>query len=145
MAQNLKSFPSLQETCIWPLGREDPLEKGMAAHSSILVWRTSWTEEPGGQQSMKLQRVRHDWVTNPSWVYICVYIYIYTYIYVHGFAKIFGDVFKYWCLRFKWYLSTLLQHLLLFHSIPCEDTSHGKNSYHKQKLRMIDNLKWASE
>ena len=88
VAQNLTSFPSMQETCIWPLGREDPLEKGMAAHSSILVWRTPWTEEPGGQQSMELQRVRHDWVTNPSWVYICVYIY--TYIHVHGFTKYSG-------------------------------------------------------
>ena len=42
------------------LDREDPLEEGMATHSSILVWRTPWTEEPGGLQSMGLQRVRHD-------------------------------------------------------------------------------------
>ena len=45
-------------------GREDPLEKGMATHSSILAWRIPWTEEPGGLQSMRLQRDRHDWVTN---------------------------------------------------------------------------------
>ena len=43
---------------------EDPLEKGMATHSSILAWRIPWTEEPGGLQSMGLQRVGHDWVTN---------------------------------------------------------------------------------
>ena len=46
-----------------PLGREDPLEKGMTTHSSILTWRISWTEEPGGLQSMGLQRVGHDLAT----------------------------------------------------------------------------------
>ena len=43
------------------LGWEDPLEKEMAAHSNILAWRIPWTEEPGGLQSMGLQRVRHEW------------------------------------------------------------------------------------
>ena len=43
---------------------EDPLEKGMAAHSNILAWRVPWTEEPGRLQSMGLQRVGHDWMTN---------------------------------------------------------------------------------
>ena len=46
------------------LGWEDPLEKEMATHSSILAWKISWTEEPGGLKSMGLQRVRHDWATN---------------------------------------------------------------------------------
>ena len=46
------------------LGREDPLEKEIATHSSILAWETSWTEEPGGLQSMRSPRVRHDWVTD---------------------------------------------------------------------------------
>ena len=50
----------LQETQVRSLGQEDPLEKGMATNSSILAWRISWTEEPGGLQSMGLQRVRHD-------------------------------------------------------------------------------------
>ena len=45
-------------------GREDPLEEDMVTHSSILVWRIPWTEEPGGLQSMELQRVGHDGVTN---------------------------------------------------------------------------------
>ena len=45
------------------LSQEDPLEEGMAIHSSILVWRIPWTEEPGRLQSMGLQRVRHDWAT----------------------------------------------------------------------------------
>ena len=49
------------ETWVWSLGWEDPLEEGIATLSSILAWRIPWTEEPGGLQSMGLQRVRHDW------------------------------------------------------------------------------------
>ena len=49
-----------QETRVGSLGQEDPLEKGKAIHSSILAWRIPWTKEPGGLQSMRLQRVRHD-------------------------------------------------------------------------------------
>ena len=52
-----------QETCVQPLGQEVPLEKKMATHSSILACRIPWTEEPGGLQSMGLQRVRHNWMT----------------------------------------------------------------------------------
>ena len=51
----------LWETWVQFLGWEDPLEKEMATHSSILAWEIPWTEEPGGVQSMGLQRVRHDW------------------------------------------------------------------------------------
>ena len=47
----------MQETLVWSLGQEDPLEKEMATYSSILVWRISWTEEPGGLQSMVLQEL----------------------------------------------------------------------------------------
>ena len=54
----------MQETLVWSLGQEDPLEKGMATHSSILVWRIPWEEEPGGLQSKESQRVGHDWATN---------------------------------------------------------------------------------
>ena len=56
----VKNLPTMQETWVQSLGREDPLEKGMAMHSSILAWRIPWTEEPGGLQSMALQRVGHD-------------------------------------------------------------------------------------
>ena len=59
-AQKVKNLPAMQETQIRSLGREDPLEKGMASHSSILAWRISWIEEPGVLQSMGSQRVRHD-------------------------------------------------------------------------------------
>ena len=52
-----------EELQVQPLGQEDPLEKEMATHSSILAWRIPWTEEPVGLQSMGSQRVRHDWAT----------------------------------------------------------------------------------
>ena len=54
----------MRETWVRPLSQEDPLEKGMATHSSILAWRIPWTEEPGGLQSMGSQRVGHDWAIN---------------------------------------------------------------------------------
>ena len=60
----VKSPPAMQETWVWSPGGEDPLEKEMATHSSILTWRISWTEVPGGLQFMGSQRVRPDWVTN---------------------------------------------------------------------------------
>ena len=60
VTQTVKSLPAMQETWIRSLGQEDPLEEGMAIHSSILAWRIPWTEEPGGLQSMGSQRVRHD-------------------------------------------------------------------------------------
>ena len=55
-----KNLPTLQETWVQSLGWEDPLEKGMATHSSTLAWRIPWTEEPGRLQSMKSQRARRD-------------------------------------------------------------------------------------
>ena len=64
VAQTVNNQPALQETQVWYLGREDPLEKEMVIHSSILAWEISWTEEPGGQQSIASQRVRQDWMTN---------------------------------------------------------------------------------
>jgi len=60
VAQMVKNLPAKQETWDGSIGREDPLEKGMAIHFSILAWRIPWTEEPGGLQSMAAQRVRHD-------------------------------------------------------------------------------------
>ena len=60
MAQRLKSLTAMQETQVQSLGQEDPLEKEMATHSSILAWEIPWTEEPGGLQSMGSQRVGHD-------------------------------------------------------------------------------------
>ena len=56
----VKRLPAMQETRVQSLGQEDPLEKDMATHSSILAWRIPWTEESGGLQSMGLRRARHD-------------------------------------------------------------------------------------
>ena len=58
--QKVKNLPAMQKTWVQSLGQEDPLEKGIATHSSILAWKIPWTEEPGGVQSLGLQRVRHD-------------------------------------------------------------------------------------
>ena len=59
MTQTVKNLPAMWETWVRSLGREDPLEEGMATHSSILAQRIPWTEEPGGLQSMGSQRVGH--------------------------------------------------------------------------------------
>ena len=64
IAQLVKNLPAMQETPVQSLGWEDPLEKGIAIHFNILVWRIPWTEEPGEIQSMGSQRVRHSWATN---------------------------------------------------------------------------------
>ena len=58
--KTVKNLSAMQETQVQSLGQEDPLEKGVATHSSILSWRIPWTEEPGRLQSMVLHRVRHD-------------------------------------------------------------------------------------
>ena len=60
VTQMVKNLPAMQETWVRTLGQEDPLEKEMATHSSILAWRIPWTAEPGGLQSMGSQRVGHD-------------------------------------------------------------------------------------
>ena len=60
VAQTVENLPAMLKTWVRSLGQEDPLEKGMATHSSILAWRIPWTEEPGGLQSMGSQRVGHD-------------------------------------------------------------------------------------
>ena len=60
VAQMVKRLPAVRETQVQSLGCEDPLEKEMAAHSSILAWKIPWTEGPGGLLSMGSQRVRHD-------------------------------------------------------------------------------------
>ena len=60
VAERAKNLPAVQETWVQSLGQEDPLEKGMATHSSILAWRIPQTEEPGGLQTLGSHRVRHD-------------------------------------------------------------------------------------
>ena len=60
MAQMVKRLSTMQETWVRSLGWEDPLEKEMATHCNTIAWKIPWTEEPGGLQSMGLQRVGHD-------------------------------------------------------------------------------------
>ena len=66
MAQVVKHLPMMQETWVQSLGRENPLEKEMATHSSTLAWEIPWMENPGRLQSMGLQRLGYDWVTSLS-------------------------------------------------------------------------------
>ena len=70
VAQRLKGLPAMWETWVRSLGREDPPEKEMATHSSILAWRIPWAEEPGGLPSTGSQRVGHDWAT--SFFFLCL-------------------------------------------------------------------------
>ena len=81
VVQTVKNLPAMQETWVQSLCTEDPLEMGMATHSSILAWRIPWTEKPGRLQSMGLQKVRHDSATNTC--IICT-LYILSYIFQHG-------------------------------------------------------------
>ena len=60
VAQTVKHLPTMRETQVQSLGREDPLEKEMATHSSILAWKIPWTEDPARLQSMDSQRVEYD-------------------------------------------------------------------------------------
>ena len=66
VAQTVKRLSAMQKTRVQSLGWEDPLEKEMAAHSSILAWKIPWTTEPGRLRSMRSQRVRHDCETSLS-------------------------------------------------------------------------------
>ena len=66
MAQLVKNPPTMRETWVWSVGWQDPLEKEMATHSSILAWEIPWTEEPGGLQSMGSKRVERDLASKPT-------------------------------------------------------------------------------
>ena len=76
VAQRVKHLSAMAETRVRSLGREDPLEKEMATHSSIIAWKIPWTEEPGGLHFMGPQRVKDDWVTNRFFHFNLAAIYI---------------------------------------------------------------------
>ena len=76
MAQTVKHLSTMPETWVRSLGREDPLEKEMASHSSTLAWKIPWTEEPGGLQSTGSQRVGHAWAT-PLSIFSTLFKYSY--------------------------------------------------------------------
>ena len=79
VTQMVKNPPTMQEIWVGSLGQEDPLEKGIATHCSILAWRIPWTEKLGWLQSMWSQRVGHNWATNAktlhTHIYVCIHIY----------------------------------------------------------------------
>ena len=87
VTQRLKSLPEMRETWVWSLGWEDSLKKGMATHSSILVWRIPWMEEPGGLQSMGSQRVGRNWMTSLSLSSIKQFLHYVYNIYTHTIQK----------------------------------------------------------
>ena len=64
VTQMVKRLPAMRETWVWSLGQEDPLEKEIATHFSIIAWKIPWTEKLGRLQSMGLQRIGHDWATS---------------------------------------------------------------------------------
>ena len=71
VAQMVKRLPTMQETQVQSLGWDDFLEKEMATHSSILAWKIPWREDPGGLQSIRSQRVGHNWATKHSTACLC--------------------------------------------------------------------------
>ena len=87
VAQMVKNLPAVQETQVWSLAQEDPLEKGMTTYFSILAWRIPWREEPGGLQSIESQRVGHNWMTNTftfnemCWVSFVIAKFLVSYVY----------------------------------------------------------------
>ena len=83
VAQTVKCLPAMWETWVQSLRQEDPLEEGMATHSSILVWRIPWTEEPGGLQSTGLQRVRQGWGTPLPASFLLLLSVLLLYMYCH--------------------------------------------------------------
>ena len=98
VAQTVKRLLAMRETRVRSLGREDPPEEEMASHSSTFAWKISWTEEPGGLQSMGSQRVGHDWATSlplfslshflSLWTFYVLGLWLYLWIF-WGFSEEF--------------------------------------------------------
>ena len=111
----------MQETWIRSLGWEDPLEKGMATHSSILAWRIPWTEEPGALQTMKSQRVRHDRVTN-------THTHTHTHTHAHPIYVIRSNCFYMTFGPFVVHLQLALPSSILTHLHPPSCSNHRTHS-----------------
>ena len=93
--------PAMHKVHVWSLGREDPLERGRATHSSCIAWRIPWTKNPGGLQSTGSQRVRHhlsDWVHTHTNTHIHTHTHTHTHIILHstfwGTDKLFSKVIE---------------------------------------------------
>ena len=89
----VKSLHAMQETQVRSLGQEDPQEKEIATHCSVLTWKIPWMEEPGGLQSIGSQRVGHDG-SSVTQHYIYIYIYIYIYTHTHIYAYIYAHIYN---------------------------------------------------
>ena len=123
VAQQVKNLPATQETqemLVWSLGPEDPLEKDMATHLSILAWEIPWTEEPGDLQFKGSQRVGRDWATKHTAhaqarrvCFICVYVSV-----LHAW----GYELRSWCLA------------------PCLKTGNRKNVSQCQEFRVVKSM-----
>ena len=83
VAQMVKSLPSMQGTWVRSLGQEDPLEKEMETHSSVLTWKIPWVEEAGRLQSVGLQRVRHAWATDKCGCWVIISLFLYSTFYIN--------------------------------------------------------------
>ena len=149
---DVKRLPTMQETQVQSLGREDLLEKEMATHSSTLAWKIPWMEEPGGPQSKGLQRVGHDWVTSLHFTWnvplvsliflkrsLVFSILLFSSISLHwSLRKAFWSLVSIlWNSAFKWvYLSfyPLPFASLLFSAIYKASSDNHFGSLHRQKL-----------
>ena len=135
VAQMVNNPPAMLETWVQSLSWEDPLEEGMATHSSILAWRIPWTEEPGELQSMGLQRVGHNWVTKHTHTHTFsllrtiltildpLFLHIHFRISLLYYTKsLLGIGLKFWL---NWWISLLRINFIriLNHSISEQDTS----------------------
>ena len=118
VAQWIKNLPSMQKMWDQSLGQEDPLEKGMAVHSSLLTWRIPWTEEPSRLQPMGLQRVGHDWATDTTTTTICF------------IGSLWGQMSHWMGKNFKTHkvLSTFRESLWLCYSHPTKAAAVGKTA-----------------
>ena len=123
----------MQKTRVLPSGREDLLEREMATHSSILAWRIPWTEEPGGLQSTRSQRVRHDWA------YTLCYA---TFIWNHPYITIFDRLFPSW----SWLVSSPMVILIYVKKADFLRAAYGQftgyimDVFHHIFNRLVDNL-----
>ena len=125
MLQTVKNLSEMQKNRVQSLGWEDPLEKEMTTHSSILAWRIPWTEEPGGLQSMRSWRIRHDLATN-------TFIFIFQLLYVE---KCEGPKREEWSHKDRWEWAPRLSLTSLTSVKPC-------NRHHRCFTFLSQGLNW---
>ena len=157
MAQTVKNLPAKWETWVWSLGWEVPPKEGMVTHWSILNWRIPWAEEPGGLQSMRSQRIGHDWVTQHSTAHRLILQYFIPNRKNHwnsqvGQVRITCEVLKYtdfWCLpqtikseSLKWDLGISILSSTLSASI-CESRLVFCDSLRPHGLLQARILEWV--